>query len=47
MRAHLVASVVFAFGGAAALAQQAAVSPIGQPMQPDASPRSETGRPRD
>ena len=45
MRAHLVAFVVFAFGGAAALAQQAAVSPIGQPMQPDASPRSEAGIP--
>ena len=45
MRAYLVASVVFAFGGAAALAQQAAVSPIGQPMQPEASPRSETGVP--
>ena len=45
MRAYLVASVVFAFGGGAALAQQAAVSPIGQPMQPEASPRSETGVP--
>ncbi|MGC2782284.1 MAG: c-type cytochrome [Roseiarcus sp.] len=45
MRAYLVACVVFAFGGAAALSQQAAVSPIGQPMQPDASPRSEAGIP--
>ena len=46
MRVHLVASVVFAFGAATALAQQTAVSPTGEPMQPEASPRSESGRSR-
>ena len=45
MRVHLVASVVFAFGAATALAQQTAVSPTGEPMQPEASPRSEAGVP--
>ena len=45
MRAVLVASVVLVVGAPAALAQQDAASPTGQPMQPEASPRSVSGVP--
>lgn len=46
MRAIVVASVlVLALGAAALGAQQDAVTPTGQPIQPQASPRSETGVP--
>lgn len=46
MRAVLVASVLLVIGSPAALAQQDAASPpAGQPMQPEAPPRSETGVP--
>jgi cytochrome c oxidase cbb3-type subunit 3 len=46
MRAVLVASVLIVIGSPAALAQQDAASPpAGQPMQPEAPPRSETGVP--
>lgn len=46
MRAILVASVVVLALGAAALgAQQDAVTPTGQPIRPETSPRSETGVP--
>lgn len=45
IRAVLVASAVFAMGGSAALAQMNAPSPTGEPMQPEALPRSETDVP--
>ena len=45
MRAVLVASAVLALGASAAFAQMNAPSPTGEPMQPEASPRSETGVP--
>ena len=45
MRAVLIASLVLALSAFAASAQQDATSQIGQPMQPGASPRSETGVP--
>ena len=45
MRALLVASVVLAFGAVLARAQHEGTSRIGQPIQPAAPPRSETGVP--
>ena len=45
MRTVLVASIVLVVGAAAARAQQNGASPTGQPMQPEAPPRSETGVP--
>ena len=45
MRAGLVASLVLGLGVVAASAQQDGAGQIGQPMQPEASPRSETGVP--
>jgi cytochrome c oxidase cbb3-type subunit 3 len=45
MRVVLVASAVLALGASAALAQANAPSPTGEPMQPESSPRSETGVP--
>lgn len=45
MRAHLVASAVLALGAVAAHAEQDAVTPTGQPIQPEASPRSVSGVP--
>ena len=45
MRAVLVASVVLGLGARAALAQTDPASPTGQPMQPEASPRSVSGVP--
>ncbi len=45
MRAHLVASFIVAVAAAPVSAQQAAVTPEGQPMQPEAPPRSESGVP--
>ena len=45
MRAVLVASVVLALGAPLRSRNRTAASPIGQPMQPEASPRSETGVP--
>jgi cytochrome c oxidase cbb3-type subunit III len=45
MRVVLIASLVLALNVFAASAQQDVTSQIGQPMQPGASPRSETGVP--
>jgi cytochrome c oxidase cbb3-type subunit III len=45
MRAVLVVSIFLVVGAAAARAQQSGASPTGQPMQPEAPPRSETGVP--
>jgi cytochrome c oxidase cbb3-type subunit 3 len=45
MRTVLVASFVLGLGAWAAHAQQGESPQIGQPMQPEASPRSETGVP--
>ena len=45
MRTVLVASFILGWGVWAADAQQSANPKIGQPMQPEASPRSETGVP--
>lgn len=45
MRAVLAASAVLALGASAAFAQMNAPSPTGEPMQPEASPRSEMGVP--
>ena len=45
MRRVLVSSVVLLMGAPAALAQQDRISPTGQPMQPEASPRSISGVP--
>jgi cytochrome c oxidase cbb3-type subunit III len=45
MRAHLVASVVLALSVTSGHAQQAVVTPTGQPIQPETPPRSEIGVP--
>jgi cytochrome c oxidase cbb3-type subunit III len=45
MRTVLVVSVVLALGPSGSSAQKAAVTPTGQPIQPEAPPRSETGVP--
>lgn len=45
MRAHLVASFIVAVAAAPVSAQQAAVAQEGQPIQPEAPPRSESGVP--